>query len=313
MKVSTMTPLPIDMGDGPFAIEVEGVSRRFEETQALDDLALAVPEGAVYVLVGPNGAGKTTLLTMLMGLGARDSGSLRVHGMDPAARGAEVRANVGYVPEHQRLGYPWLTVGRYLEHCARLTPGWDREYAARLCRDFDVDLSKRCDSLSKGQTRRVQIIAALASRPAVLLLDEPTDGLDHVIRDVMLGVLAEHFADSPTTALISTHRVYEIERLVDHVGVLRRGRLLGQMPVDDLRGKLRRYWGTAPEDFELSLGSGQRVVRTIRGPADAEWTVWGEEQDVVAGLGRAGATVRDVAPLSLDEAATALLSQREIS
>lgn len=310
MKVSTNTPLPIDVGDGPFAIQVDRVSRRFGETQALDGLSLSVPEGAVYVLVGPNGAGKTTLLTMLMGVGSRDDGSVDVLGIDPMSRGADVRANVGYVPEDQRLGYPWLTVGRYLEHCARLVPGWDREYAGRLCRDFEVDLTKRCHALSKGQTRRVQIVSALASRPPLLLLDEPTDGLDHVIRDVMLAVLAEHFADTPTTALISTHRVYEIERLVDHVGVLRRGRLLGQMKADDLRGKLRRYWAATPEGFELPIGSDHRVVRTVRSAVEAEWTVWGDEQEVVQGFGRAGATVRDVAPLSLDEAATALLSQR---
>ncbi len=309
--IAATTTLPTDLGDGPFAVATEGVSKRFGQVTALDGLELHVPERAVYVLVGPNGAGKSTLLRLLMGLTGRDDGSATVLGLDPRSGGADVRARVGYVPEDPDLGYPWMTVGRLLEHHAVYYPTWDQAYARDLAEAYEVDRSRRCRALSKGQSRRVQLILALAHRPPVLLLDEPTDGLDPVMRDETLGILSEHLADTPTTALISTHRVYEVERLVDHVGVLSRGRLLGQLPRVDLHRKLRRYWADVPEGWTASPELEGRVVRRAGGARDIEWTVWGDEERVVHDLSRAGATVRDVAALSVDEAAVALLSSQE--
>lgn len=310
MNTVTAHTLPVELGDGPFAVTTDGVSKEYGKVRALDGLSLRVPEGAVYVLVGPNGAGKTTLLGTLLGTVRRGAGSIDVLGFDPEKQGVEVRARVGYVPEHHRLGYSWATVGRLIEHYRTLYPTWDTKYSDRLVDAFEIDVSKKCRALSKGQRRRVQILLALSHRPRVLVLDEPTDGLDHVIREVVLSILVEHLADSPTTALISTHRAYEIERIVDHVGVLRGGSLLGQMPTNELRGKLRRYWADVPEGFDSTLEPAGRVIRRAGGTRDVEWTVWGEEDRIVEGFAQAGATVRDVSPLNLDDAATALLSHR---
>lgn len=292
------------------AVTTDALTKRYGSDTALDGLELRVPEGAVYVLVGPNGAGKTTLLRTLVGLARRNSGAVDVLGLDPATRGHDIRARIGYVPEGHGVGYRWMTIGRLLEHHRALYATWDDAYAARLVDAFEISTGKKCGALSKGQSRRVQILLALAHRPALLLLDEPTDGLDHIIREVTLGILAEHLADTPTTALISTHRVYEVERLVDHVGVLRRGKLIGQMPVDELKGSLRRYWADIPEGWKPTSELGGRVMRRAGGARDIEWT-WGDEAQVTNGLDRAGATVREVAPLTLDEAATVLLSSKE--
>jgi ABC-2 type transport system ATP-binding protein len=313
MSAATWAELPRVLGAGPFAVTTGALTKRYGSEPALDGLDLRVPEGAVYVLVGPNGAGKTTLLRTLIGMARRDAGTVDVLGLDPATRGHEVRARIGYVPEDQRVGYSWMTVGRLLEHHARLYATWDSAYAAHIVDALEIDGRRRCGSLSKGQRRRVQILLALAHRPSLLLLDEPTDGLDHVIRDTTLSILSEHLADSPTTALISTHRVYEIERLVDHVGVLRKGKLLGQMRVDDLKGKLRRYWADVPEGWKATDELAGLAMRRAGGGKDIEWTMWGDEEQVLSGLGRAGATVREVAPLTLDEAATVLLSRKEAS
>jgi ABC-2 type transport system ATP-binding protein len=311
MNLGTHSALPGDVGRGPFAVTTNALTKRYRSESALAGLDLRVPEGAVYVLVGPNGAGKTTLLRTLLGMAQRQGGSVEVFGADPATRGHEVRARIGYVPEGHRVGYPWMTVGRLLEHHAKLYGSWDSAYAARLVDAFEIDGRRRCGALSKGQSRRVQILLALAHRPSLLLLDEPTDGLDHVIRDATLSILSEHLADVPTTALISTHRVYEIERLVDHVGVLQKGKLLGQMRVDELKGKLRRYWADVPDGWAASAELTERVMRRAGRGRDIEWTMWGDEEQVVSGLGRAGAKVREVAPLTLDEAATVLLSRKE--
>jgi ABC-2 type transport system ATP-binding protein len=313
MNHGTEAVLPRELGEGPFAVTTGALTKRYGSEHALEGLDLRVPEGAVYVLVGPNGAGKTTLLRTLIGMARRDSGTVEVLGLDPASKAHEVRARIGYVPEGHRLGYPWMTVGRLLEHHERLYGSWDSDYAARLVDAYEIEPRRKCGTLSKGQSRRVQILLALAHRPALLLLDEPTDGLDHVIRDATLTILSEHLTDTPTTAVISTHRVYEVERLVDHVGVLRKGKLLGQMRADELKGRLRRYWADVPEGWQASTELVGRVMRRAGGARDIEWTMWGDEQQVVYGLDRAGATVREVAPLTLDEAATVLLSRKEAS
>jgi len=123
--------LPIDLGSGPFAVTTQGLAKRFGSVRALDGLDLQVPEGAVYVLVGPNGAGKSTLIRTLMGLVRYQAGAVSVLGRDPADRGAEVRADIGYVPEDYRFGYAWMTVGRWLEHQAVYHPSWDNPVRSR--------------------------------------------------------------------------------------------------------------------------------------------------------------------------------------
>lgn len=307
------TTLPLSMGEGPFALATSALAKRFGAVAALDGVDLQVPTGAVYALVGPNGAGKSTLLRALMGLTARDAGAVDVLGADPRTDGAGTRARIGYVPEDHRIGYAWMTVGRLLRHHEAYFPAWDAAYARRLADALEIDGGRRCHTLSKGQARRVQILLALAHRPPVLLLDEPTDGLDHVVRDHTLELLSAHLADHPTTVLVSTHRAYEIESLVDHVGVLAEGRLLGQLPRTALESRLLRYWAEAPEGWTApSVLAGSVVRRSARG-REIEWTVWGEREAVVRDLEGTGVMVREVATLSLDEAALALLSRKEAS
>jgi ABC-2 type transport system ATP-binding protein len=303
--------LPIHLGNGPFAVVTQELTKCFGRETALAGVDLQVPEGAVYVLVGPNGAGKSTTLRVLLDLVRADTGTAEVFGLDPRTRGPEVRAQVGYVPERHDWGYGWMRVGRLLEHHAVFFPTWDREYAAHLARAFDLRLDRKFGKLSKGQARRVQLALALAHRPRLLLLDEPTDGLDPVMRDETLGLLAEHIAETPTTMLISTHMVHEVERLADHLGVMRDGRLVAQVPRDLLHRMLRRYRADVPEGWSGVPDLNGTVLRRGGIGREIQWSVWGEERDVAERLTRAGATVRDAAPLTLEDAALALLSRKE--
>lgn len=311
MTLNDTPALPVTLEDGPFAVTTTGLVKRYGAAAALDGVDLQLPEHGVYVLVGPNGAGKSTLLRTLLGLVRRHAGDVNVLGSDPGLDGGRVRAHIGYVPEDHRFGYSWMTVGRLLQHHAVYYPSWDPDYARRLMEMYEVDRGARCHTLSKGQSRRVQLIMALAHRPPLLLLDEPTDGLDHVVRDATLSILSEHFADSPTTALISTHRVYEVEPLVDHVGVLSAGRLLGQLPRNALRGSLLRYSADVPEGWNAPREVGGKVVKQRAKAREIEWTVWGDKEVVTREMAQAGATVRDVSALSVDEATIALLTGEE--
>jgi ABC-2 type transport system ATP-binding protein len=303
--------LPVRIHAGPFTAETQGLAKRFGRDFALLGVDLQVPEGAVYVLVGPNGAGKTTTLKLLLGLYAADSGTVRVLGMDPRAQGPRVRAQVGYVPERGDWGYGYMTVGRLLEHHAAYFPRWDWQYALKLANAFDVGLDRKVGRLSKGVTRRVHLILAMAHRPPLLLLDEPTDGLDPVMRDETLGMLAEHVADTGCTVLISTHLVHEVDRLADHLGVMRDGRLTAQMPREVLHRNLRRYRADVPTDWNGAPLLNGTVVKRGGVGREIQWSVWGDEREVARLLAESGATVRDAAPLTLEDAAVALLSRKD--
>jgi ABC-2 type transport system ATP-binding protein len=200
-----------------------------------------------------------------------------------------------------------MTCGRLLQHVAAYYPSWDHAYADHLTRALDLRLQRKVGGLSKGEARRLQLVLALAHRPALLLLDEPTDGLDPLVRKRVLAMLAEHLSDTPTTVMISTHHVYEMETLADHVGVLRDGRLVAQLGRDDLKRTVRRYRIEVPEGWEAP--SGLRVAEPWRSAnrRELQWTLIGEERAVAERLAVAGAQVREVTSLGLEDAALAFL------
>lgn len=291
----------------PLAVATRALGKRYGPVVALQDVDLRVPEGAVYVLAGANGAGKTTLLEMLLDLVPPSTGRAEVFGFDCRRQGPEVRAQTGYVSARTDWSYGWMPVGRLLRHHAAFYPAWDAAYAARLVELFALPLDRKFGTLSRGYARRVQLVLALAHRPPLLLLDEPTDGLDRVVRDELIGILVEHIAETPTTILVSTHLIYEVDPLADHLGVLRDGRLVAQLPRDRLYRLLRRYRAEVPEGWTAPPALNGSVVRRAGSGREIQWTIWGEEAEVCAGLTRAGAVLREAGPLTLDDAVLALL------
>jgi ABC-2 type transport system ATP-binding protein len=292
-----------------WAVATHGLSKRYGRDMALERVDLRVPEGAVFVLVGANGAGKSTTLKVLMNLERPDAGTAEVFGLDTGRHGPEVRALAGYVPERHDVGYRWMTGARLLRHVAAYYPAWDHAYADRLVHALGVRTDRRVGRLSKGEARRLQLVLALAHRPPLLLLDEPTDGLDPVVRRRVLTLLAEHLADAPTTVVVSTHHVSELESLADHVGVLRDGRLVAQMPRDELQRTVRRYQVEVPEGWEAPAGLSVSGLRRSSAGRDVRVTLVGEEREVTQRLVGAGARVREVTTLALEDAALAFLPE----
>jgi ABC-2 type transport system ATP-binding protein len=293
---------------GGDAVTTHGISKRYGRETALDGVNLRAPEGAVYVLVGVNGAGKSTTLKVLMNLERADAGTAEIHGLDTVRRGPEARAQVGYVPERPDHAYRWMTCRGLLKHVAAYYPTWDQPYADRLNLAFGLRLDRIVATLSKGESRRLQLVLALAHRPPVLLLDEPTDGLDPVARSRTLSLLAEHLADTPTTILISTHQIHELETLAEHVGILRDGRLVAQMSRDNLQSTVGRYRVEVPTGWHATHELHVAGVRA-NGVREAQWTLVGDQRELIDRLTLAGAHVRDVQPMALADAALAFLAQ----
>jgi ABC-2 type transport system ATP-binding protein len=297
--------------NGASAVSTSALSKRYGSQTALNGLDLNVPEGAVYILVGPNGAGKTTLLRALLDLCRADSGQAQVLGLSTTQDGPAVRSQIGYVPDHPDLIFADYKVGQVLRHHSVYFPAWDFEYADRLTSSLEIDLDSRCSTLSKGQARRVQLVQALAHRPALLLLDEPTDGLDPLVRDRVLGLVAEHLDTSPSTVLISTHLVHEVEGLGDHLGVLRNGHLVAQIERGELDRRLLVALGEVPDGWDL-VPPFPVVAHTHRGREHA-WTLWTDGEPIDDRLAATGITVRSVESLSLEGATRALLAMETSS
>lgn len=303
--------IPTDLKTDSPAVRTERVVKTFGETAALDGVDLTVPEGSVYVLVGPNGAGKTTLLRVLLDLLRPDSGRSEVLGREPRRAPAGVRARIGYVPERQDFHYGWMTVEHLIRHHASYYPAWDGEYARDLIERLEVPTDRKFARLSKGQARRVQLVLALAARPPLLLLDEPTDGLDPMGKKQVLGLIADHLASTPTTVLVSTHLIYEVERLGDHLGLLREGRITAQASRDELESRMKRYVADVPEKTDPTTDLDVPVLEWKRAGRELQLTLWGDEDEMVERLEDAHATVREVSRLSLEETALTLMEHGE--
>ena len=220
-------------------IEAHGITHRFGKVDALTDVSLEVPEGALYALLGPNGAGKTTLLQILMGLRRPDAGRVTLMGRDVARLSAGDRAAMAYVAEGQPLP-GWMTLDRLEAYLAPLYPAWDRALAADLRRRFRLDAHRKLRTLSRGERMKAALLCALAPRPRLLVLDEPFTGMDALVKDELVHGLLESAGPEGWTILMCSHDIGELEALADWVGFLDAGRLTLSQPMEVLREQHRR-------------------------------------------------------------------------
>ena len=215
-------------------IEISDLTRRFGATTALDAVSLSLPRGAVYGLVGANGAGKTTLIKHVLGLLRAEGGTVRVFGRDPVADPVGVLSRLGYLSEDNDLP-GWMRVDELIRYTRAFYPAWDDAYAEELQKTFALEPSAKVRSLSKGQKARAGLLVALAYRPELLVLDEPSSGLDPIVRRDILGAIIRTIADEGRTVLFSSHLLQEVEQVADHVTMIHAGRILVSARLDEIR------------------------------------------------------------------------------
>ncbi len=206
-------------------VEINGLSRNYARKAALADVSLSVPRGVVFGLVGENGAGKTTLIKHVLGLLRAQSGTVRVFGLDPVRAPVEVLSRLGYLSEDRDLP-DWLRVQELLRYLPPFYPTWDDAYAEDLRRQFELDPNAKIKTLSQGQRARVGLLTALAFRPELLVLDEPSTGLDPIVRREILSAVIRTIAQEGRTVLFSSHLLDEVERVSDHVALIDRGQIV---------------------------------------------------------------------------------------
>jgi ABC-2 type transport system ATP-binding protein len=250
-------------------IAINNLSRRFGGKNALDGVSLNVQRGTVFGLVGENGAGKSTLIKHLLGLWRAQAGEVRVFGLDPVSNPVAVLGRIGYLSEQPDLP-EWMRVHEFLRYMQAFYPKWDVQYAEELREQFGIDRTARLRVLSKGQRAKLGLLAAQAHRPDLLLLDEPSSGLDPIVRRDILAAIIRTVADEGRTVFFSSHLLEEIERVSDYVAMLHQGKLVLSGPLDAIKAQHRR--------IKLRFETPQPKAPVIPGAlsvngAGREWTV----------------------------------------
>jgi ABC-2 type transport system ATP-binding protein len=284
------------------AIEVSGLVKSFGKTIALDGLDVTVREGEVHGFLGPNGAGKSTTIRILLGLLRPDAGTARVLGRDPWRDATELHRSLAYVPGDVVL-WPTLTGGEVIDLLGRLRGGIDDTRRRRLVERFELDETKRGKAYSKGNRQKVALVAALASDVPLLVLDEPTAGLDPLMEEVFQSELTALRAQGRTT-LLSSHILSEVERACDRVSIVRAGRVVDSGSLADLRHltrtRVHAVLSHPPVPQEVQLWAGVHEVRLdghhLRCSVDAEHL-----GALVAALGQRGVESLTCQPPTLEE------------
>ena len=278
-------------------IEVKNLVKTFDGFRALDDLTMTVPRGAVYGLVGPNGAGKSTLLRHLTGIYRPDSGTVTVDG-EPVFENPAVKRRIAYIPDDV-FYFRSASIADMANFFAGACPTFDWERYEKLRKAFDLDEKQPIRRFSKGMQKQAAFWLAMSIAPDVLVLDEPVDGLDPVMRRQVWSLVMADVADRGTTVLVSSHNLRELEDVCDHVGILDHGKLLLERSLSDLQENIVKVMIALPEGQALpqdlnilhDQATGRMHTLILRGDADA----------LEAYLAAAQPQYMDVVPLTLEE------------
>lgn len=279
------------------AMEMNGVRKAFRFF-TLEDVTLDLEHGQIMGLVGPNGAGKSTTIRLLMGMLTADAGSIRLLGRDMPRSQAAAKADVGFVSDDMKL-LPQATLAWHMDFVASIYPRWDAQYAAQLLKRFGLHAGQMAKSLSTGEQAKALLLLALARRPRLLVLDEPTSGMDPVARQELLTEFMDVLRDDSRSILFSSHNTVDVERISDRITFIDRGRVVASNNKEDFLERWRtlrlRLPGGLP-DWPASHWP-EIVHRDIDGP-NVTLTVDGFSDDFLA---RLGAPVQEVHRMSLEE------------
>ncbi len=280
-------------------VAVSGLVRRFGEKAALDEVSVFIQRGSVLGLVGENGAGKTTLIKHLLGMLKPQAGTVRLFGLDPVADPVGVLGRVGYLSERRDLP-GWMRVDEFMRYTQAFYPSWDEGYEEKLMEQFQLDPGQRIKTLSQGQTAKAGLLAALAYRPELLILDEPSSGLDPVVRRDILEAIIRIVAEEGRTVLFSSHLLDEVERIADQVVMLQGGRVVLNGRTDDVR---RNHISAL-----LAFAEPQAFTPVVKGAHavsgfGTEWRILfsGSQSALATAAAGIGASVLDERTPSLDE------------
>ncbi|NCC67261.1 MAG: ABC transporter ATP-binding protein [Clostridia bacterium] len=278
-------------------IEVKNVTKTFGGVKALDKLCLTVPTGAIYGLVGPNGAGKSTIIRHITGIYRQDSGQVLIDG-NPVFENPAVKADIAYIPDDVFF-YNQASIHDMMKFYKGTCPNFSDERYEKLRKAFDLNDKAKMRSLSKGMQKQAAFWLTISMCPKVLVLDEPVDGLDPVMRRQVWSILMADVAENGTTVMVSSHNLRELEDVCDHIGIMDKGRLMLEHSLSDLQDNISKVQLALPDDEQLPEGldilhksaTGRLQTIIVRGGAE----------EVTNRIAVCSPLFMDVVPLSLEE------------
>ena len=274
-------------------IELKNVTKTFGTFKALDNLSLTVPKGAVYGLVGPNGAGKSTAIRHMTGIYRPDEGSVTIEGL-PIYENPVVKSTIGYIPD-DIFYFPGATLEEMKRFYKGIYSTFDEDLYAKLKDVFELPKKTPIRRYSKGMQKQAAFYLTLCTRPEVLILDEPVDGLDPVMRRQVMSLILSDVAERGTTVLISSHNLRELEDVCDHVGIMDHGKMLLEKSLADMQGNTVKLQlvGETPEGLEILHESASGRMKTL--------ILRGQAFDISQKVAATKPVYFDVLPLSLEE------------
>ena len=280
-------------------IGAENVTKRFDGFKALDGFTLSVPKGAVYGLVGPNGAGKTTFIKALAGITRIDEGKITVNGED-IYDNAEMKKRIAYVSDDLYF-FPTYTIKQTAKLYAGIYPNWSWDDYRTMLTFFRADENKRCRRMSKGMQKQAAIWMALCARPEIMILDEPVDGLDPVMRKNIWSLIMQAVCDREMTVLVSSHNLRELEDVCDHVGMVHKGKIVLEKALDDVKGSIHKIQTAFGDGFPEELSKKLTILNRGSFGSVETLIVRGEEEDIKKTVSQYSPLILDILPLTLEE------------
>ena len=274
-------------------LELKNITKTFGDFKALDDLSMTVPKGAVYGLVGPNGAGKSTAIRCMVGVYRPDSGSVTMDG-EIVYENPDLKARIGYIPD-DIFYFPAATLEEMRRFYQGVYPDFDDALFERLYEIFNLPRKTPIRRFSKGMQKQAAFHLAICCRPDVLILDEPVDGLDPVMRRQVMSLILADVAERGTTVLVSSHNLRELEDVCDHVGIMDHGKMLLEKSLADMQGATHKLQmvGNPPANLEILHESKSGRLRT--------YIVRGTASEISEAAASMNSVYYDVLPLSLEE------------
>ena len=274
-------------------LELKNVTKTFGKFKAIDDLTMTVPQGAVYGLVGPNGAGKSTAIRLMTGVYRPDHGKITMEGL-PVYENPNIKNRICSIPD-EIFFFPSASLEEMHKYYRGLYPQFDDDLFQRLYDVFQLPSKGQMRRFSKGMQKQAAFQLSICTRPELLVLDEPVDGLDPVMRRQVWSLILSDVAQHGTTVLISSHNLRELEDICDHVGIMDHGKMLLERSLADMQGSTVKLQivGDAPEGLNILHESTSGRLKTL--------VVRGSAQEVAAKAQTANTTYFDVLPLSLEE------------
>lgn len=278
-------------------IEVRNVMKEFDGFRALDDMSMTVPTGSVYGLVGPNGAGKSTIIRHLTGIYRQDAGEITIDGA-PVFENPEVKSRIAYIPD-DIFYYANASIREMMDFYRSIYPHFDAERFKKLADVFGLDPKRQMRRLSKGMQKQAAFWIAVSLRPEILILDEPVDGLDPVMRRQIWSIIMADVAENGTTVLVSSHNLRELEDVCDSVGIINKGKIMIERSLNELQENIVKIQLALPDGE--SLPEGLDILHKSNTGRLQSLIMHGTQEELTEKLQSAHPLFIDAVPLTLEE------------